>query len=193
MNTAFEGNLLDHGAEGHDVIRGGQRVSVPQVDLVLAGSGLMMRVFDGNTHLFEHVDGRTAEIHPRAARHMVEVAALIDRLGGLGPVLLVFEQVELDFRVDVEGEAFFFRLGERLLEHVARIAEGRLPVGGENVAEHARGALRASTPWQDLEGGRIGFDDHVIFGNAGHAFDRRSVEAKPFLERRFEFGGGDGH
>ena len=193
VNATFEGNLFDHGAEGHDVVRGGQRVGIPQVDLVLAWTGLMMRVFNGNAHLLEHVDGRAAEIHPRAARHVVEVPAFVDGCRGLGPILLVFEQVELDFRVHVEGEALLFGFGERLLEHVPRIAERRFAVRGEDVAEHACGALRTTTPRQNLEGGRVRLDDHVVLGNTRHAFDRRTVETKPFLERRFEFGGGDGH
>ena len=35
----------------------GERVRITQIDLVLAWTRLMMRVFHRNAHLFEHVDG----------------------------------------------------------------------------------------------------------------------------------------
>ena len=95
--------------------------------------------------------------------------------------------------MDVEGEAFFLGFGEGAFEHVAGVAEAGLAFGGEHVAEHAGGSLGAATPWEYLEGGGVGFDDHVVFGDSGEAFDGRSVEAEAFFEGGFEFGGCDGH
>lgn len=71
---------------------------------------------------------------------MVEVAALIDRLRSLRPVILLFKQIEFNLRMHVEGETLLLGLGQRLLEHVARVTQGRLTIRREHVAEHARGA-----------------------------------------------------
>lgn len=65
MDATFEGDLLDHRAEGHDVVGNRQRIGIPQIDLILAGTRLVMRVFDRDAHLLEHVDGGAAEIHAR--------------------------------------------------------------------------------------------------------------------------------
>jgi hypothetical protein len=190
--AALKADLLDHRAEGHDVVGRGQRVGVPQVDLVLAGPALVVRVLDRNAHLLEHVDSGAAEVHPRAARHMVEVSALVDRSGVLGPVLLMLEEVELDLRVHVEGEALLLGLGQCGFQHMARVAERRLAFGRENVAEHAGGALRAVAPRQNLEGRRIRAHDHIVLGYARHAFDGRAVKAQPLLECRLQLGRCDG-
>ena len=193
VNAALQRNLFDDGTEGHDVVGRGERVRITQIDLVLAWTRLMMRVFHRNAHLFEHVDGGAAEVHAWAARHMVEIAALIDWGWRLGPIILSFEQIEFDFRMHVEGEAFFLGFRQSLLQHMTRIAQRRLAIRGKHVAEHARGALRASTPRQNLECRRVGLDDHIVFGHTGEAFHCGTVESEPFLERSFQFSRCDSH
>ena len=59
---------------------------------------------------------------------MVEIAALIDRHGALGPVVLLLEQVELDLRVHVEREALLLGLdSERLSTWRGSESEARPP------------------------------------------------------------------
>ena len=156
-----------------------ERVRITQIDLVLAWTRLMMRVFHRNAHLFEHVDGGAAEVHAWAARHMVEIAALIDWGWRLGPIILSFEQIEFDFRMHVEGEAFFLGFRQSLLQHMTRIAQRRLAIRGKHVAEHARGALRASTPRQNLECRRVGLDDHIVFRCDSHGLQRSQHIREP--------------
>lgn len=193
MDATFEGDLLDHRAEGHDVVGNRQRIGIPQIDLILAGTRLVMRVFDRDAHLLEHVDGGAAEIHAWAARHMVEIAALIDRHRGLGPVVLLLEQVELDFGMHVEREALLLGLRQRALEHMAWVGERRLSLRSEHVAEHTRRALWTSAPRQNLEGARIGLDDHVVFGHTRHALDRGAIETNALLECGLQLCRRDGH
>ena len=99
----LECHLLDDGAEGHDVVRHGQGVGEAQVDLVLAGAALMMGELHRDPHLFEHEDGVAAEIVGGAAGHVVEVAGVVG--GSDAPIGVAVDQVELDLRVDVAGEA----------------------------------------------------------------------------------------
>ena len=193
MNATLQRNLLDDGTEGHDVVGRGERIRITQINLILAWTRLMVRVFHRNAHLFEHVDGGTAEVHARAARHMVEIAALIDWGWRLGPIILPFEQIEFNFRMHVEGEALLLGFRQSLLQHMTRIAQRRLAIRGKHVAEHACSALRTAAPWKNLEGRRIGFDDHIVFGHTGETFHRGTVESEPFLERSFQFSRCDSH
>ena len=162
-------------------------IGVTQVDFVLSGTGLMVGVFDGDAHLLEKVHRRAAEVHARAARHMVEIASLIDGRGRHGEVILLFKQVELNLRMRVEREALFFRLAERALEHVTGVAERWRAFGREHIAEHACRALGAAAPRQNLEGRGIGLGDHVVLRHARQSFHRRTIEAQSFFEGRFEF------
>ena len=193
MDATLQRDLLDDGAEGHDVVGRGECVRISQIDLVLAWPRLMMRVFHRNAHLFEHIDGGAAEVHARATRHVIEVTALVDWFRCTGPIILLLEQVELDFRMHVERESLFLGFGQRLLEHMAWITQRWLAIGGEHVAEHTCGALRASAPRKNLERRRIGLDDHIVFGHAGEAFHGGTVESEPFLECGFQFRRRDGH
>jgi hypothetical protein len=57
MNDAdalLERDLLDDGAEGHDVVGRRQRVGVAQVDLVLPGRALVMAELDRDAHVLQH-------------------------------------------------------------------------------------------------------------------------------------------
>jgi len=63
--------------------------------------------------------------------------------------------------VGVAGEAHIGRFGELALEHLARVGVRGLAFGGEDVAEHAGGRLDLTAPRKQLEGGRIGLQEHV--------------------------------
>ena len=193
VDAALQRNLLDHGTEGHDVVGRGERIRIPQIDLILTGTRLMMRVFHRNAHLLEHVHGGTTEVHAWTARHVIEISAFVDRRRRLGPIVLLLEQVELDFRMHVEGKAPLLGLGQGLLEDMTRIPQRRLSIRGEHVTEHARGTLRTAAPWKNLEGGRVRLDDHIVFGHARQTFHRGTVESEPLLECGLKFRRCDGN
>ena len=58
VDALLDRDLLDHGAEGHDVVGGRERVGVAQVDLVLAGTGLVVAELDRDAEVFEHAHRR---------------------------------------------------------------------------------------------------------------------------------------
>jgi hypothetical protein len=154
-------HLTDHGAEGHDVVGGAQRIGVPQVDLLLARPALVVTELDRDAHRLEHRDRLAAEVRALALRGVVEVAAAVDRdrlCAGLGVVL---EQVELDLGVGVEGEPLVGRGGQRPLEDEPRVGVRRGPVGHHDVAEHPGRARALAAPRQDLERRRVGLGQHV--------------------------------
>ncbi len=113
--------------------------------------------------------------------------------GGTPGVRAAFEEEELDLRVRVEREAQVGGLGQRPLQHVARVGEGRRAVGEPDVTEHPGAARRLRAPRQHLEGSGVGLGQHVRLGDAGEALDRRPVEPDPLDEGPLEFGRRDGH
>ena len=187
----LQGDLLDDGAEGHDVVRHGQGVGEAQVDLVLARATLMVGELHRDPHLFKHEDGLAAEVVGSAPGHVVEVAGVVS--GADAPVGVAVDQVELDLRVDVAGEAGLGDPGELTLKHRARVGAGRLAVGREDVAEHAGHAVVPVPPGQHLEGGGVGGQEHVGLEDARQSLDRRSVEADALLEGALDLGRCDGH
>ena len=144
-----------------------------------------MRVLDGDAHLLEHGDGGFPKVHASSERNIIEIATLVDRNWRLRVILLLLEQVEFDFGMQVEGEALLPCLCKVALQNVARVAHAGLSFRGENIAEHARRTL--IIPRQGLEGGSVGAHDHIVLGNAGEAFDCRTVETNPLFKGGFEF------
>jgi hypothetical protein len=189
-----ERDLLDDVPERHDVVRGGQRVGVPQVDLLLAGGDLVVAELDGDADAFEGQHGLAAEVAGDRVRGVVEVAAAVDRDRHRAVQRAVLDQEELDLGVRVEGEALLGRLGEHAAQHVPRVGPGGAAVGEQDVAEHP-GALAADTTLEreDLERRRVGHGDHVRLGDPGEALDGRAVDAHALLEGGLELGRCDGH
>ena len=83
VDALLDRHLLDHGAEGHDVVGRGERVGVAQVDLVLAGAALVVAELDRDAEVFEHAHRAATEVVRRAAGDVVEVARRVDRLGAV--------------------------------------------------------------------------------------------------------------
>ncbi len=121
-------DLLDHVAEGHDVVGHGQRVGVAQVDLLLAGRGLVVAELHRDAHGLESVDGVTPEVRGRAVHGLVEVAADVGRDRG-APLGAVLDEEELDLGVHVAAEAEIGGLVELAAQHVAGVGQLGVPPG----------------------------------------------------------------
>ena len=193
VDALLDRDLLDDGAEGHDVVGRRQRVGVAQVDLVLAGAALVVAELHRDAEVLEHPHRAAAEVVRGAARDVVEVAGGVDRLGAVRAERRRLQQVELDLGVRVEREAGIGRLRERALEHVARVGDGRLAVGRRDVAEHARGRVDLAAPRQDLERRRVRVGEQVGLVGAGQTLDRGAVEAEALAERALDLGRRDRH
>jgi hypothetical protein len=192
-DALFHRDFLHHEAEAHDVVRGGQRVGVAQVDLLLARCALVVAVLDGDPHRLEHRDRLAAEVVRERVRCVVVIAARVDRDRDGADLWTLADQEELDLRVRVEGEAHVRRLGQVALEHPARIGVARGAVGEQDVAEHAGHAGVLTAPRQQLKRRRVGPGDHVGLVYSREALDGASVEADAVREGALELRRGDGH
>ena len=105
VNTLFDCNLFDNGSESHDVVGHCQSICVAKIDFVLTRATLVVTELDRDSELLEHRNCSPSEVVCGAARNVVEVAGLVYRNRTLFTKLSGFEQVELDFRVNVERKA----------------------------------------------------------------------------------------
>ena len=193
VDALLDRDLLHDGAEGHDVVGGGEGVGVPQVDLVLAGAGLVVAELHRDAQVFEHAHRAAPEVVRRAAGNVVEVAGRVDRLRPVFAVLRRAKQVELDLGVRVERESAIGCALERALEHVAGVGDCRHAIGGGDVAEHAPGRVDVATPRQRLERRRVGVREQVGFEGAAEALDGGAVEADALGEGALDLGRRDRH
>ncbi len=74
-------HLLDHVPERHDVVGGGERVGVAQVDLLLAGRDLVVAELDRDADPLQREHGLAAEVAGHRVGGVVEVAAGVHRDG----------------------------------------------------------------------------------------------------------------
>ncbi len=193
VHTLLDRHFLHHQPERHDVVGGGQRVRVAQVDLLLPGRALVVAVLHRDAHGLQHRDRGAPEVVCDAVRRVIVVAAGVDRPRPGAWFRPFPEQEELDLGVRVEGEAELRGPGQVALEHPARVRVRRRPVGQQDVAEHPGDSGVLPAPRQQLERGRVRAQDHVRLVDPGEAFDRGTVEADPVGERALQLGGGDRH
>jgi hypothetical protein len=96
VHALAERDLLDDVPGGEDVVGGGQRVGVAQVDLLLAGGDLVVAELHRDAHPLQHGDRVAAEVLADAVRRQVEVAGAVDRHRHLAAAGQPLEQEELD-------------------------------------------------------------------------------------------------
>ena len=193
MQAVLLRQRLDGQLEGHDVVGGGQRVGVLEVNLMLSGGDLVMGGLDFEAHLLErHADfaaGALAVIE----RAEVEVAGFVARLGGRAARLVGLEEEELALGADVEGIAQLGRVLQRALERAAGIADERRAVGVIDVADQAGNASVLRPPRQYRERIQIGAQILIGFVDADKALDGAAVDHDLVVHRLFDLRSGDGH
>ena len=160
-----------------------------QAHAVLRAAGGVEGVLHGHGHLLEREDRVATQVAGGIAHRKIEVAHVVERLGGV----LVGEVVILQLGTHVEQIASLLGLAEHAAQGIARVAGKRLAIGSAHVAEHAGDAVVARAPRQDLEGRSVWECEHVSFLGRGKALDGGAVEAEPLLERGFQFGRSNRH
>ena len=102
---------LDDGLEGHHIVRRRHRVGVAEVDLVLAGTLLVVGALGENAHLGQGEADLPTDVLPLVVGGNVHVARpVIGDLGGF-PVPVPLEQIEFLLRAEEKGIPLFLRLG----------------------------------------------------------------------------------
>ena len=192
VHVVAKGHFLHHEPVGHGVVRHGHGVGVPQGDLALAGTALVVAELDADADLLEGHHGIASQVGCPVQRGEIEIAALVE---GLGRTFAGLEVVVFEFGLDVEGVSVPGGALEAPLEDLARVAlVGLGAVGVQDVAEHAaHGAFPGvRTPGQYLEGAGVRHGDHVLLAVPDEPLDGRAVEDLAVLQGVFQFFHRDG-
>ena len=187
------GEGLYHHAEGHDVVRRGERVGILEVYLVLAGGDLVVAGLYFKAHLLQGeayvAAGGLAVVH----RAEVEVSCLVAGLAGRLAVGVHLEEEKLALGADVEGIAHGSRALQHRLQHMARVADKGRAVGVIDVADEPRGAPALGLPGQHHEGVRVGIEVLVALVDAGEALDGAAVYHDLVIQGLFQLPAADGN
>ena len=79
VNALLDGNFLDDGSEGHDVVCHGQCIGVTKVNLVLTWTTFVVAELNRNSELLKHAYRATTEIVSGSTWNVVEVTGIVDR------------------------------------------------------------------------------------------------------------------
>ena len=186
VNALLHRYFLDHRAEGHDVVRSGQRICIAQVNLVLTRASFVVAEFDRDSDVFEHAHGATTEVVGGSTRNVVEVSSCVYGLCTTVCPVAVLEEIELNLRVSVESEATFCSLSQRALENVARVRNSRLAVRSIDVAEHASRGVYFTTPRKNLESAGVRVGENICLIGTGQTFNGRTIDTNTFSEGTFD-------
>ena len=173
------GQFLDHQLGGHQVVGHGQGIGVLEVDFVLAGRALVVRVLDRDAHLSEVEDSVAAEVGGRITGELVEIAVEVQQFRSGG----VLQVEEFQFRAHVVGEPQFSGFVQVALEDLARVSDEGLATGLPDIAEHAGHGILTGTPGQQRKRLGIRVGPHVALVVAGEPVDGGSIEAHAALQR----------
>ena len=187
------GDRLDHHPERDQVVGGGERVSVAEVDLVLADRDLVVRGLDLEAHLLERDLDVAPAVLAAVDRGDVEVRRGVVRVDGRVAVAVELEEEELGLGADVHRVAQVGGLLQHPAQVGARIAGEGLAVGVGDVADQPGGAGRlGAAPREHRVRRRVRQEVHVRLLDPLESADRRAVEHQLVVERLLELVDGDG-
>jgi hypothetical protein len=147
LDVLLAGDLFDHEPDGHDGVGHREGVGVAEVDLLLAGRVLVLRVLDRDAHLLEGEHGAATQVARTVGAGQVEVRPRVDRPRGSGRVDVGVGEVEvLHLGSGEEGVAVGPSTLEGPPQRVARAALERGLVEVEDVAEDPRDRLLVAVP-----------------------------------------------
>ena len=192
MQAVLLGQGLDRQLEGHDVVGGGQRLGVLEVDLVLALGNLVVGSLDLEAHLLQRQADLAAGALAVIQRAQVEVTGLVGGGGGGVAGLIGLEEEELALRADVEGVAHVGGLLQHALEHAAGIAHEGGAVRIVHVADQAGNLAVLRSPGKHREGIQIRIEVLVGLVDANEAFNGAAVDHDLVVDSLLNLGCGDG-
>ena len=169
--------------ECHQVVCGPKRLSILEVDFVLAFRHLVVRRLDLESHRFEIGHDVSARALSEIDRCEIEVPARVMGHGGGASILISLEQEELC--LDACGQRVSHGCGslDHPFEAPARVAHKSVAIGAVDIAEDLGHAGFRVPPGEDAKRLEVGPEEHVTFFDLHEPFDRRAVEQNLAVER----------
>ena len=187
VNAVLTGDFLDGRSVGHHLVGHPQGLVVAEIDFVLAGRHLVVRVFHPDPQVLQREDRLAAQVRGPVDGEAVEVPTLVEDFRPL----LVLKIEKLQLRPHEIGVALVGDLLDRPLQDIAGIPLIGGPVRVQDITDHSGHRPIGRPPGDHLKGRRIGHGDHVALLNARKSLDRRPVEAHSLLDALFQLRGRD--
>ncbi len=186
-----------HGVlEGDRIVRAGQGIRIPEVDLVLTGGHLMVARFDLHPERLESQNDLTAHLLSFVTGREVKIAAHVMRHGPRGMVLVGLaiapEKKELKLWADVVGVACLGGAGQHTLQDLARHVERRITLRPMDITDDPGPSALRSTPGKDPIGIDVRDQYQVALVDAGKPLYGGPVKPDPIPQRALQPPHGDG-
>lgn len=111
----LSGHRPHRALEGHDLIGGGQRVGIAEIDLILPRPLFMVEALGHDAHLLEGQADVAADIFSPVGGSHIEITRRIDRQGGGISLLVQLKEVKLALGTDLAKIAHLPRTRAGLL------------------------------------------------------------------------------
>ncbi len=180
-------NRAYHQLEGRHIVRGSQSIGQCKVNLVLAGSNLVVRAFHFETHGFEDIDHVAASFLTAIHGSQVEVSAGVVGRRRRRSGFVLQEQEELRFKAGEHLEAFRQSLAQRAFETGSWTAFEFPAIRLANITDQT-GDLAALDLFErkDPESSEVRLQQHVRLLDPREPLDRGAIEQDPSLQSPLE-------
>ena len=153
--AALHRDRVDHRAECQRVVRGGHRVGIAEVDLILPRTLFVVRTFRANPHLAERQADLPPDVLALVLRRNVHITCAVVGDAGRFAVLVPLEQIKFHLRAERKRNAALRRRIHCVLQDAPRVGCKRRPIRMQDVAEHPHHAPMIGPPWQHAERARV--------------------------------------
>src|SRR4030043_597532 len=167
VHTVLSGNLLNHNAICHGLIRHPKSLIKTKIYLMLAWGDFMMAVFPLNTHFLQGKDGISPEIAAHIKGPRVKIPSPVEYLRAL----FVFKIEIFKLRPYVIYVSLFIDLGQEPFKDITRIAFIWTAVRIKDITKHPRNRPFIVPPWHELKRGWIRFGNHIALLDPGETLD----------------------
>ena len=187
IQPVLDSNRLYDTAEHHDVVGGGYRIGVADINLVLPGADLVVRAFRLNPHLFESEADFTPHILSAVIRSNIHVTCVV--VGNLrgSPVLIQLKEIEFLFRTEAVLIACFLRVRNGFLQKRPRVARKRRSVRPGNRSKHLHDTAMLRSPRKRCKRLRLRMQEQIASRLISEARDSGCVDGNSLRKSSSQF------
>ena len=184
-------NGFDHRTECHSMIRRTQGIGIAKIDLILSGTFLVVGGFRLDPHPLQSKADLPADIFAFVFRGHIHVACMvIGNIGGF-PILVQFEQIELQFRAEGEGIACFRRICDGTFQNASGVVGEPAAIRIGDGTHHPHHPAMLRPPGKHRNGGGVRVQKQVGMNLVAEACDGRCIDGDAIAKSPFQLLGHD--
>ena len=183
----------DDGVKGNGIVRRSEGIGVPEVNLILSRTTLVVGSFRTNSHLLQHQTDLAADVFTFVIRSNIHIPSVVIRNFGRLALFIYLKEVKLHFCAKCKGIPLLGCIGHRLFQNTAGVTFECLTIRVGDVAKHPHKLPLFRSPGKLNEGGCIGVQQEIRSDLAAKSTHCRSIDGNAELESTLELTGHDGH